>query len=31
MKLKFEISELALEDLENIWEYTVEQWSNTQW
>lgn len=30
MKLKFEISELALEDLENIWEYTVEQWSNEQ-
>jgi plasmid stabilization system protein ParE len=30
MKLKFEISELALKDLENIWEYTVEQWSNEQ-
>ena len=30
MKLKFEISELALEDLDNIWEYTVEQWSNEQ-
>jgi len=27
MKLNFEISKLALEDLENIWEYTVEQWS----
>lgn len=30
MKLKFEISELALEDLDNIWEYKVEQWSNEQ-
>ena len=30
MKLKFEISELALEDLDNIWEYTVEQWSKEQ-
>ena len=30
MKLKFEISELALEDLDNIWEYTVEEWSNEQ-
>jgi len=25
MKLKLEISELALEDLDNIWEYTVEE------
>ena len=30
MKLKFEISEFALEDLNNIWEYTVEQWSKEQ-
>ncbi|NOT37999.1 MAG: type II toxin-antitoxin system RelE/ParE family toxin [Saprospiraceae bacterium] len=30
MKLKFEISELALEDLNKIWEYTVEQWSKEQ-
>ena len=30
MKLKFEISQLALEDLDNIWEYSVEQWSNEQ-
>ncbi len=28
--LKYEISELALEDLDNIWEYTDEQWSNEQ-
>jgi toxin ParE1/3/4 len=30
MKLKLEISELALEDLDNIWEYTVEEWSIEQ-
>jgi plasmid stabilization system protein ParE len=30
MKLKFEISELALEDLDTIWEYTAEQWSDEQ-
>lgn len=30
MKLKFEISELALEDLDNLWKYTVEQWSKGQ-
>lgn len=30
MKFKFEISELALEDLDNLWEYTVEQWSKEQ-
>jgi toxin ParE1/3/4 len=30
MKRKFEISKLALEDLDNIWEYTVEQWSKEQ-
>ena len=27
MKLNYEISKLALDDLEYIWEYTVEQWS----
>ncbi len=30
MKLNFRISILALEDLNNIWEYTVEQWSKEQ-
>ena len=30
MKLKLKISELALEDLDNIWEYTVEEWSIEQ-
>lgn len=30
MKLSFEISKLALEDLDNIWEYSVEQWSKEQ-
>ncbi len=30
MKLNFQISTLALEDLDNIWEYTVEQWSKEQ-
>ena len=30
MKLKLGISELALEDLDNIWEYTVEEWSIEQ-
>ena len=30
MKLKLEISELALEDLDNIWEYTVEEQSIEQ-
>ena len=30
MKLKFEISELELEDLDNIWVYTFEQWSKDQ-
>jgi toxin ParE1/3/4 len=30
MTFNFEISKLALEDLENIWEYTVEQWSKEQ-
>ena len=30
MKLDFKISNLAVEDLDNIWEYTVEQWSKEQ-
>lgn len=30
MKLNFEISKLALEDLDIIWVYTVEQWSKEQ-
>lgn len=30
MKLTFEISELALKDLYNIWEYTAEQQSDEQ-
>jgi toxin ParE1/3/4 len=30
MKFNFEISRLALEDLDNIWEYTAEQWSKEQ-
>jgi len=30
MRLNFQISTLALKDLENIWEYTVEQWSKEQ-
>ena len=30
MKFNFQISTLALEDLENIREYTVEQWSKEQ-
>ena len=30
MKLNFEISRLALKDLDNIWEYTVKQWSKEQ-
>lgn len=30
MKLNFEISKLALEDLDNIWEYTAGQWSKEQ-
>ena len=28
--LRFEISELALDDLDKIWEFTAEQWSNEQ-
>lgn len=30
MKLSFEISKLALKDLDEIWEYTAEQWSKQQ-
>ncbi len=30
MKLNFQVSKLALEDLDNIWKYTVEQWSKEQ-
>lgn len=30
MKLKYELSYLAQRDLENIWEYTSNQWSRKQ-
>lgn len=30
MKFNFEISKLALKDLDDIWEYTAEQWSKPQ-
>jgi toxin ParE1/3/4 len=30
MKLNFELSKLALEDIENIWKFTSEQWSIEQ-
>jgi toxin ParE1/3/4 len=30
MKLKFQLSELAQKDLENIWEYTYSNWSVKQ-
>ncbi len=30
MKLSFELSSLALKDLEGIWDYTAEQWSKEQ-
>ncbi|MBK9680040.1 MAG: type II toxin-antitoxin system RelE/ParE family toxin [Saprospiraceae bacterium] len=30
MKFNFEISKLALKDLDDIWEYTAEQWSRQQ-
>jgi toxin ParE1/3/4 len=30
MKFNFEISKLALEDLNDIWEYSAEQWSKQQ-
>jgi toxin ParE1/3/4 len=30
MKFNFEISRLALEDLDNIWNYTAQQWSKEQ-
>jgi hypothetical protein len=30
MKFNFEISKLALKDLNNIWEYSTDQWSKQQ-
>ena len=30
MKFNFEISKLALQDLNDIWEYSAEQWSKQQ-
>lgn len=30
MKFNFEISKLALKDLDDIWEYSAEQWSRQQ-
>lgn len=30
MKLKYRLSTLALEDIDSIWEYTVEKWSIKQ-
>ena len=30
MKLNYEISQLALNDLEEIWNYTVQRWSKQQ-
>ncbi len=30
MRLNFEISRLALKDLDDIWAYTAEQWSKQQ-
>ncbi len=30
MKLKFELSKLALKDINSIWDYTAEQWSVSQ-
>ena len=30
MKLNFELKKLALKDINNIWPYTAEQWSNNQ-
>lgn len=30
MKLNYQLSKLALDDLEDIWEYTFETWSKTQ-
>ena len=30
MKLKYELSKAALEDIKKVWEHTVEQWSVEQ-
>ncbi len=30
MKLKFELSKLALKDIDSTWDYTAEQWSVSQ-
>lgn len=30
MKLKYELSKLALKDIDDIWYYTIENWSKTQ-
>jgi len=30
MKLNYELSKLALADIDNIWLYTFKNWSNTQ-
>jgi len=30
MKLNYELSKLALTDIDNIWLYTIENWSKTQ-
>ena len=30
MKLNYELSKLALTDINNIWLYTIENWSKTQ-
>ena len=30
MKLKYELSNLALNDLEEIWKYTIDNWSSNQ-
>ncbi|MGB4847908.1 MAG: type II toxin-antitoxin system RelE/ParE family toxin [Saprospiraceae bacterium] len=30
MKLRYEVSKLALSDLDVIWEYTADQWSKQQ-
>ena len=30
MKINYELSRLALEDIDNIWYYTIENWSKTQ-
>jgi len=30
MKLHYELSKLALKDIDNIWEYTLDTWSKAQ-